>query len=158
MQETLARRGAPCAQTGFCRDRKYRWDSKGDRFKVSSTLVLGRSKVAFSLNHMLPVNLQASWNSYQYSRTFKRLVLQPSQVTVINLLLLYNRGYTGDSLLNVKVVSGNAQYLNVCFRTLFWGHAAWHVGSYFPNPCPLQWNHGLLITGPTGKSLRILTQ
>lgn len=76
--ETVVRRGAPCAQTGFCRDRKYRWDSKGDRFKVSSTLVLGRSKVAFSLNHMLPVNLQASWNSSKYSRTFKRLVLQPS--------------------------------------------------------------------------------
>lgn len=61
--DTVVRRGAPIAQTGFCRDRKYRRDSKGDRFKVSSALVLGRSKVAFSLNHMLPVNLQASWNS-----------------------------------------------------------------------------------------------
>ena len=31
-----------------------------------------------------------------------------------------------------------------------------HVGSQFPNqglnPCPLQWKHGVLITGPLGKS------
>ena len=35
------------------------------------------------------------------------------------------------------------------------GHAAWHVGTY-PNqglnPCPLQWEHGVLTTGLPGKS------
>ena len=36
------------------------------------------------------------------------------------------------------------------------GHSAQHVGSQFPkqglNPGPLQWKHGVLITGPPGKS------
>ena len=41
----------------------------------------------------------------------------------------------------------------------FFGRAAWHVGSWFPNqglnPLPLQWKHGVLTTGPQGKSLTV---
>ena len=37
------------------------------------------------------------------------------------------------------------------------GRALWHAGSQFPdqgsNPYPLQWNNGVLTTGPPGKSL-----
>ena len=38
----------------------------------------------------------------------------------------------------------------------FFGRIALHVGPYFPdqgsNPCALQWKHGVLTTGPPGKS------
>ena len=41
------------------------------------------------------------------------------------------------------------------FFKIFWLHHS-HAGSYFPdqgwNPCPLQWKHGFLTTGPPGKS------
>lgn len=37
----------------------------------------------------------------------------------------------------------------------FFAHFAWQVGSS-PNqgwnPCPLQWEHGVSVTGPPGKS------
>ena len=47
---------------------------------------------------------------------------------------------------------------------LVWGGdclflAAWHVRSWFPdrgwNPCPLQWKHEVLSSGPPGKSTMI---
>ena len=38
----------------------------------------------------------------------------------------------------------------------FFGYTEWNVGSYFPkqrsNPCPMQWKHRVLATGPPGKS------
>ena len=40
----------------------------------------------------------------------------------------------------------------------FFDHTSWHVGSWFPNGGsnlhPLQWKHGVLTTGPPGKSLQ----
>ena len=40
------------------------------------------------------------------------------------------------------------------------GGVVCHVGSQFPdqglNPCPLHWEHGVLTTGPPGKSLLLL--
>ena len=43
---------------------------------------------------------------------------------------------------------------NNCYYFFF---LAWHVGSSFPNqgsnPCPLQWKHGILTTGPSGKPM-----
>ena len=49
----------------------------------------------------------------------------------------------------------------ICFLFLkkMFGCAAQHVGSYLPdqesNPCLLHWKHGILTTGPAGKSPRI---
>lgn len=41
----------------------------------------------------------------------------------------------------------------------FFGCISWQAGSYFPkqglNLCPLQCKHGVLTTGPSGKSLRL---
>ena len=45
----------------------------------------------------------------------------------------------------------------VCLLVFFWSLAARHVGSQFRdqgwNPRPLHWKHGVLTTGPPGKSL-----
>ena len=42
----------------------------------------------------------------------------------------------------------------------FFGRAMRHAGSYFPdhgsNPCPPQWRHRVLTTGPPGKSPRCM--
>ena len=42
----------------------------------------------------------------------------------------------------------------------FFGCTVRHLGSHFPdqglNPCPVQWKHGVLTTGPPGKSSTIL--
>ena len=44
------------------------------------------------------------------------------------------------------------------FFFFFFDHTSWHVGSWFPNwgsnLRPLQWKHGVLTTGPPGKSLQ----
>ena len=44
----------------------------------------------------------------------------------------------------------------------FFGHAIWHVESYFPNQglklCPLRWKLRVLTTGPPGKSPRASSQ
>lgn len=43
------------------------------------------------------------------------------------------------------------------FFFLFFGHAEWHPGSYFPdqrsNLSPLKWTHGILTIGPSENSL-----
>ena len=46
------------------------------------------------------------------------------------------------------------------FYLFTFDRTAQHVGSQFPNqgsnPCPLQWKHGVLTTGPPGKSLQFI--
>ena len=46
------------------------------------------------------------------------------------------------------------------FVYLFICYTARHVGSWFPNqgsnPCPMHWEHGVLTTGPPGKSLCVV--
>ena len=49
-------------------------------------------------------------------------------------------------------------YIFLRFFFFFFGYKMQHVKSQFPyqgpNLCPLHWEHGVLITGPAGKSLK----
>ena len=51
--------------------------------------------------------------------------------------------------------------LSVSFFYSFFGHAVWCAGSQFPNQgsdlCPQHWEHGVLTTGPPGKSAPFFT-
>ena len=53
----------------------------------------------------------------------------------------------------------SASRLVLLLLFVFWPHIQ-HAGSYFPNPrlnpCPPHWEHGILTTGPPGKSLCLL--
>ena len=48
---------------------------------------------------------------------------------------------------------------SILFFFLLFGHATWHGRSLFTkqgwSPCCLHWKHGVLTTGPPGKSLRV---
>ena len=66
--------------------------------------------------------------------------------------------YFGDQP-DRKCCSEKSDSINFLF---FFGCTVWHVGSYFPdqglNPRPLHWKHGVLTTGPPGKSQTPLIQ
>ena len=58
-----------------------------------------------------------------------------------------------DSAHGLVVLEISTDVLFVC---LFFDHALWHVGSWFPyhglNPSLLNWEHRVLTTGTRGKS------
>ena len=57
--------------------------------------------------------------------------------------------------INLETPKKDCQCKNFFFF-FFFGHTAQHVGSQFPDKglslCPLHWKHGVLTTGPPGKS------
>ena len=69
----------------------------------------------------------------------------------------------GEVLITLHDTAGNGFCNRIslidCFYKIFkfFGHTAWHVGSWFPsqesNPCPLHCKCGILTTWPLGKSL-----
>ena len=56
-----------------------------------------------------------------------------------------------------KMKSLQHHIFSFLFFSFYWLHHVF-AGSYFPdqgsNPCSLQWKHGILTTGPPGKSLQ----
>ena len=66
------------------------------------------------------------------------------------------------SLFSTSVVCESVSVLQISsfVSFFFFGCDMCHAGSQFPgrglNPCPLQWNQGVLTPGPPGKSLCLL--
>ena len=92
------------------------------------------------------------------NRSIFRALVQGCQV-------LLRHQFLACSLLSVMIsmdaVCWESPFLFLNFKKnflLFFGCIMQHVGSYFTkqgsNSCPLHWKHGVLSTGPPGKSLR----
>ena len=63
------------------------------------------------------------------------------------------------TLLSNVLNSNSSKFLHehfLFFQFYFFNHTVWHVGSQFPdqgqNLYPLHWKHGVLTSGPPGKS------